>query len=113
MDKKYYIKWTEPARKDVNEIIEYIYKTNQNYALKIYDMIEENVKKLDMYPELFRIVPELEKYGYLIYREIIVEYWRIMYKIENNYVYIMVVIDARRNLEDILLKEILLREEEI
>jgi hypothetical protein len=33
-----------------------------------------------MFPERYRIVPELEKYGYLVYREIIVEYWRIIYK---------------------------------
>jgi hypothetical protein len=65
-----------------------------------------------MFPERYRIVPELEKYGYLVYREIIVEYWRIIYKIENNYVYIMLVIDGRRNLEDLLLKKIFLREAE-
>ena len=66
-----------------------------------------------MFPDRYRVVPELEKYGYLIYREIIVEYWRIIYKIENNYVYIMLVIDGRRNLEDLLLKIMILRENEI
>jgi addiction module RelE/StbE family toxin len=112
MDKKYFIKWTAPARKDINEIIDYISKTNISYAVKILNSIEKNVKKLDMFPERHRIVPELEKYGYLTYREIIVEYWRIIYKIENNYVYIMLVIDGRRNLEDLLLKKIFLREAE-
>jgi plasmid stabilization system protein ParE len=113
MDKKFFVKWTAPAREDINEIIEYISKTNINYAIKILDGIEENVKKLDMLPERYRIVPELEKYGYLMYREIIFEYWRIVYKIENNYVYIMLIIDGRRNLEDLLLKKLLLREREI
>jgi plasmid stabilization system protein ParE len=113
MDKKYFVKWTAPAREDINEIIDYISNTNINYAVKILDKIENNVKKLDMFPERYRIVPELEKYGYLIYREIIVEYWKIIYKIENNFVYIMLVIDGRRNLEDLLLKKIILRETEI
>jgi plasmid stabilization system protein ParE len=114
MNKKYFVKWTAPAREDVNEIIDYITKTNENYAGKILDKkIEENVKKLDIFPERYRIVPELEKYGYLLYREIIVEYWKIIYKIENNFVYIMLVIDGRRNLEDILLKKMVLREKEI
>jgi len=113
MAKNYYIKWTAPARDDLNEIIDYISLTNLTYAVKILDAIEENVRKLDMFPERYRIVPELEKYGYLIYREIIIEYWRVIYKIENNFVYIMLVIDGRRNLEDILLKNILLRENEI
>jgi plasmid stabilization system protein ParE len=113
MDKKYFIKWTAPASEDINEIIDYISKTNINYAVKILDSIEKNVKKLDMFPENYRIIPELEKYGYLVYREIIVEYWKIIYKIENNYVYIMLIIDGRRNLEDLLLKKMILRENEI
>ena len=113
MDKEYIVKWASPARDDVNEIIDHITLTNEIYAVKILDKIEESVEKLKIFPTFYRIVPELEKYGYLIYREIIVEYWRVIYKIENDLVYIMMVIDGRRNLEDILLKIILLREKEI
>jgi len=113
MDKKYFVKWTAPAREDVNEIIDHISLTNLNYSVKLMDMIEEKVEKLKTSPKSYRIVPELEKYGYLMYREIIVEYWRVMYKIENKYVYIMLVIDGRRNLEDILLKKMILRENEL
>jgi addiction module RelE/StbE family toxin len=113
LDKKYFVKWTAPAREDINEIINYISETNINYAVRLLGSIEKNVKNLNMFPKRYRIVPELEKYGYLTYREIIVEYWRIIYKIENNYVYIMLVIDGRRNLEDLLLKKMLLRENEI
>jgi hypothetical protein len=36
-----------------------------------------------------------------------------MYRIENDIVYIMVVIDGRRNVEDIILKRIIIRENEI
>jgi len=113
MAKKYYIKWAAPAREDINEIIDYISQTNVNYAVKILDKIEGHVKQLDLFPQRYRIVPELEKYGYLLYREIIVDYWRIIYKIENNFVYIMLVIDSRRNLEDLIIKKIIIREKEI
>jgi plasmid stabilization system protein ParE len=113
MADKYQIKWAAPAREDINEIIDYISQKDTNYAVKILDKIEDHVKQLDLLPERHRIVPELERYGYLLYREIIVDYWRIIYKIENNFVYIMLVIDGRRNLEDLILKKILLREKEI
>ncbi|MCL2412207.1 MAG: type II toxin-antitoxin system RelE/ParE family toxin [Treponema sp.] len=113
MDKEYDIKWASPARYDIIEIIDYIAKTNENYSVKILDKIEESVAKLKMFPTLYRIVPELEKYGYLLYREIIVDYWRVIYKIENDLIYIMLVIDGRRNIEDIILKIILLREKEL
>ena len=113
MDKKYTVWWTAPARDDVNEIVEHIAKTNEAYAVKVLDKIEGNVEKLKEFPTAYRIVPELDKYGYYIYREIIVDYWRVIYKIENALVYIMLVIDGRRNVEDIILKIILLREKEI
>jgi addiction module RelE/StbE family toxin len=113
MDKKYFVKWTAPAREDLTEIIDYISNTNITYAVKVLDKIEDHVKGLDMFPERYRIVPELEKYGYLLYREIIVDYWRILYRIENEFVYIVLVIDGRRNLEDIIFKKIFLREKEL
>jgi toxin ParE1/3/4 len=71
------------------------------------------VKKLDIFSKHGMVVPELERYGYILYREIIVDYWRIMYKIENDIVYIMAVIDGRRNVEDIILKKIITRENEL
>ena len=113
MVKKYCIKWAAPARNDLDEIIEYIAQSNITYAVKTLDKIEQAVKNLDISPKRGRIVPELERYGYILYREIIVDYWRIMYKIENYIVYIMVVIDGRRNVEDIILKKIIIRENEL
>ena len=113
MGKKFNIKWASPALDDLDEIIEYISKTNLTYSIKVMDKIYEQVSKLDMHPERWRIVPELEKYGYLIYRQLIVDYWKVIFKIEGNIIYIMLVIDGRRNIEDIILKKILFRENEI
>ncbi|GHT65301.1 hypothetical protein FACS1894110_06820 [Spirochaetia bacterium] len=108
MTETYEIKWAAPAREDLYEIIDYIALTNESYAIKILDKIEGAVKKLDVLPTRGRVVPELGKYGYLLYREIIVDYWKIMYKIENKTVWIMVVIDGRRNVEDIILKRMMI-----
>ena len=113
MEENYNIKWASPALDDLDEIIEYISKTNLTYSIKVMDKIYEQVNKLNINPERCRIVPELEKYGYLSYRQLIVDYWKIIFKIEGNIVYIMVVIDGRRNLEDIILKKILFRENEL
>jgi toxin ParE1/3/4 len=113
MIEKYFIKWAAPAREDLNDIIEYIAQTNSVYAVKVLDKMELAVKNLETFPKRKRIVPELEKHGYVVYREIIVDYWRIMYKIENDIVYIMLVIDGRRNVEDIILKKIITRENEL
>jgi toxin ParE1/3/4 len=79
----------------------------------VLEKIELSLKNLDTFPRRRRIVPELERYGYILYREIIVDYWRIMFKIENDTVYIMAVIDGRRNVEDIILKKIIARENKL
>ena len=110
---KYNIKWASPASDDLDEIIEYISKTNLKYSIKVMEKIYGQVSKLDINPERCRIVSELEKYGYLRYRQLIVDYWKIIFKIEKNVVYIMIVIDGRRNLEDIILKKILFKENEL
>jgi plasmid stabilization system protein ParE len=112
MTEKYFIKWAAPAREDLNEIVEHIARTNSSYAVKILDKIESAVKNLDISPRRGRVVPELEKYGYILYREIIVDYWRIIYKVENDVVYMMVVIDGRRNIEDAILRKLLMRDGE-
>jgi plasmid stabilization system protein ParE len=37
MAEKYHVKWSAPAREDINEIIDYILQTNINYTVKILD----------------------------------------------------------------------------
>ena len=54
------------------------------------------------------VVPELLKEGITIYREVVVEPWRIVYKIEHDTVYIMVIFDSRQNIEELLLQKLLL-----
>ncbi|MDR0878595.1 MAG: type II toxin-antitoxin system RelE/ParE family toxin [Treponema sp.] len=110
---KFEIKWAAPAREDLHEIIDYIFVRNESYAVKVLDKIEGSVKNLAVSPKRGRIVPELEKYGYLLYREMIVDYWRIIYKIENNIVWIMLVIDGRRNVGDLILKKMMMSESEL
>ncbi len=49
----------------------------------------------NFFPLKGRVVPELQKEGITLYREIIVSPWRIMYKVGNDTVYIMVILDSR------------------
>jgi plasmid stabilization system protein ParE len=61
MNKKYTVWWAAPARDDVNEIVDYIEKTNEVYAVKVLDNIEKNVEKLKEFPKSYRIVLELDR----------------------------------------------------
>ena len=100
----YEVIWTKSAKKDLEEIIDYISLDSIEKAFEQLKKIKEKAKKLSIFPQQGRIIPELSNQNIIKYRELIVSPWRIMYKIEGNIVYVMAVIDGRRNIEDILLK---------
>ncbi len=91
------------AQQDFKKIIEYISADNGTQARTIYFTIKQKANNLEEMPLQGRIVPELKYHGILTYRELISTPWRVIYKIEGNKVWVLAVIDGRRNVEDILL----------
>ena len=106
MSKTYKINWANVAENDLIEIIEYIAIDSPANALKILQTIKKMASNLYSLPERGRVVPELQDQAILIYREIVIPPWRIIYRISENDVYVLTVLDARRNVEDILLKRL-------
>ncbi|MHB9098642.1 MAG: type II toxin-antitoxin system RelE/ParE family toxin [Syntrophales bacterium] len=106
MIKTYKIHWANVAENDLIEIIEYISIDSPADALKILRKIKKMASSLHSLPERGRVVPELQDQGIHIYREIVIPPWRIIYRISDNDVYVLTVVDARRNVEDILLKRL-------
>ncbi len=109
MLKTYKIKWTQNAKDDLLSIIEYIKKDTPATAKDVYQKIRNKAHSSDLFPLKGRVVPELQKEGITIYREVISTPWRIMYKIGNDTVYIMAILDSRQNVEEILLQKLLRR----
>ena len=105
--KNFEVIWTKNAQFDLESIIEYIKIDSVNIAKKIFFEIKEECANLYYFPERKRVVPELQQIGILKYREIIHEKYRIIFKIENTKVYVLLVVDSRRNLEDILFQRLL------
>jgi Plasmid stabilisation system protein. len=106
MSKRYKIIWADVAEHDLMDIIEYIAIDSPANALKILQKIKKMTSILHSLPERGRVVPELQDQGILIYREIVTAPWRIIYRISDKNVYVLSVLDARRNVEDILLKRL-------
>jgi plasmid stabilization system protein ParE len=95
--------WTKTAQQDLKKIIDYIATDSTVNAGRVYQDIKNKSENLYQMPYQGRIVPELRYFGILIYRELIISPWRQIYKIEDHKVWILAVIDGRRNVEDILL----------
>jgi len=107
MSHKYDIIWAGVAENDLKEIIEYIAIDSPANALKALEKVKQKASSLYTLPERGRIVPELQDQGILLYRELIVPPWRIIYRISEMKVYVLSVLDARQNVEDILLKRLI------
>lgn len=106
MSDNYQVNWTEVAEKDLKGIIQYIAEDRPAGALKTLKKIKQRASSLYTFPERGRIVPELQDQGILIYRELIIHPWRIIYKISERKVYVLSVLDGRQNVEDLLLKRL-------
>ncbi len=110
MSKKYKVIWADIAEADLKNIIEYIADESIVNARKVFNKIREGAANLFILPERGRVVPEFRDQGVLQYRELIYSPWRIIYKISETKVYVLSVLDSRRNIEDILLKRLIDRD---
>jgi addiction module RelE/StbE family toxin len=104
MSTKYNVVWASAAEKDLEKIIVYISEDSPQNALNILKRIRQQAADLYNLPERGRIVPELYDQGIMQYRELIIAPWRLIYRISKQEVYVLSVIDSRRNVEDILMK---------
>lgn len=104
MSTKYKVIWASVAEKDLINIIEDIAEDSPQNAIKVLAKIRKQVSDLYTMPEKGRIVPELYDQGVLLYRELIIAPWRLIYRMSEQEIYVLSVIDSRRNVEDILIK---------
>jgi len=107
MNPKHKIIWTHVAEKDLKNIIGYISTDSPQNALKILKKIKKKASDLYTLPERGRIVPELQDQGILQYRELVIPPWRLIYRIAERKIFVLSVIDSRRNVEDILLNRLI------
>ena len=97
---------SEFAEADLDEIVAYYYSRSPDYVERIISEFEENIESLKNHPKSGRIVPELERQGITKYRELIQEYYRIVYEISGNTIIVHTIIDGRRNFEDIIISKL-------
>ena len=106
MNQNFKVIWASSAVRDLENIIDYIALANPLNAKQILSKIKKSVSNLYLSPQRGRIVPELQEQGILVYRELIITPWRVVYRITEHKVFILTVFDSRQNIEDILLKKL-------
>jgi plasmid stabilization system protein ParE len=100
------IVWSDAAESMLDEIVTFIAEDSLKNALAALNRIRTRVETLNQSPQGGRYVPELLEFGIRAYREVIVKPWRIIYRVSEDVVHILIVIDGRRNVSDYLLREL-------
>jgi len=103
MNERYQVLWSKTAEQDLFAIIAFIHDVSPQAAIKDFAKIKDKTGDLLLFPERGRVVPELLAQGIAHYRELIIRPWRVIYRFSADTVYVLAVIDSRRNVEDILL----------
>ena len=106
MKKSYDVRWSVTSENDLLSIVEYIARETPYQAYEIFKEIKKRASSLRTFSDRGRIVPELLDQGITLYREVIIAPWRIMYRVSENKVYVLSIIDSRQNVEDILLRRL-------
>ena len=100
--------WSQDAGDELFEIISFIkYNSGKIIANNIYDKINKEVEKASKNASGRRIAPLLRNFGINHVHQFNINPWAIFYKVENNRMEILSIIDQRRNLEEILYNKII------
>lgn len=87
--------WTTPAIDDLTAIKDYIAQGSEYYADEFIQRILNTVQTLETYPELGRMIPEVED---PTARELIFQNYRILYRLKHDRIDIAAVIHGRRDI---------------
>ncbi|UCC54312.1 MAG: type II toxin-antitoxin system RelE/ParE family toxin [Anaerolineaceae bacterium] len=99
---------TNDAARDLNELYDYI--TEHDSARKadyVLEQIEKTFSTLSEFPERGVYPKELLKLGIREYREIFFKPYRIIYRIMDKNIYVLLIVDGRRDMQSLLQRRLL------
>jgi toxin ParE1/3/4 len=99
---------TDAAARDLEELYDYIAgHDSPRKADHVLDQIEKAFFKLSEFPERGNYPKELLALGIREYREIFFKPYRIIYRVIDKNVYILLIVDGRRDMQSLLQRRLL------
>lgn len=104
----YQVFLTDDAAQDLEVLYDYIASHDSpEKALYVLEQIEQRFLSLAETPERGTYPKELLSLGIRDYREVFFKPYRIIYRVLNNAVYVMLIVDGRRHLQTLLERRLL------
>ena len=102
------VQLTDDATRDLEEICDYIDRHDvPSRADYVLEQIEKAFSSLSEYPERGNYPTELLDIGIREYREIFSRPYRIIYRVMENNVYVLLIADERRDMQTLLQRRLL------
>lgn len=101
------VEWAEVARKDLDEIFDYVYRNSPTAALELIERLEQRAATLESMPHRGRVPPELVRFRVQLYHELVVTPFRLLYRVYEDRVVVVGVFDGRRDLEEVIIGRLL------
>ena len=99
---------TNDAARDLNELYDYIaVHDSPRKADYVLEQIEKTFSTLSEFPERGVYPRELLKLGIREYREIFFKPYRIIYRVMDKHVYVLLIVDGRRDMQSLLQRRLL------
>ena len=99
---------TTDSARDLNELYDYIaVHDSSRKADYVLEQIEKTFSTLSEFPERGVYPKELLKLGIREYREIFFKPYRIIYRVMDKNVYVLLVADGRRDMQSLLQRRLL------
>jgi len=106
---KYKVSFVSDAENDLFEIYKWVYiNDSENNAEKLYDKLFQKCSDLQTHPSRGHVPPEMNLLDVDDFLEIHYKPYRIIYRIIENEVFILCILDGRRDIQK-LLQERLIR----
>ena len=106
--KRYSVHWTDVAEADLEGVIlQLAHTANPDLALSKLAQVRKKAERLKTLPGRGRVVPELREFGVTGVRELVIERWRLLYRISKRRVYVLAFVDSSRDFADALLDRFL------
>ena len=99
---------TNDSARDLNELYDYIaVHDSPRKADYVLEQIEKTFSTLSEFPERGVYPKELLKLGIREYREIFFKPYRIIYRVMDKNIYVLMIVDGRRDMQSLLQRRLL------
>ena len=99
MTKGYHVKITTVAKRDIQDIWDYIAEDSPRTAEEFIGKLEEKIGSLSSFPQRNPLIPEASLLHTQLYRHLIYQKYRIVYRIDQQTVLILRVIHGAKLLD--------------